>query len=229
MTVPLIVLHSGFRFDGWLALILMVLFAVVILSGVWGLVLQQYIPRTMYEQVPSETIHSQVERVSSQLDQEAKAIVAASLGRSALKTVKVEPAYEENFAVSGYRPWQEKTLERNVAVLNLAGAEPGAASALDELYATEIGPFLRGEKRGESSFAASGRAERIFEGLRRRLGPGGDEVVEALGDLCRQRREFELQTKLHAWLHSWLLVHLPLSAALVVLMFVHVLYALKYL
>ena len=33
---------------------------------------------------------------------------------------------------------------------------------------------------------------------------------------------------MHRWLHNWLIIHLPLSVALVILMFVHVWVALKY-
>jgi hypothetical protein len=33
---------------------------------------------------------------------------------------------------------------------------------------------------------------------------------------------------MHGWLHSWLCIHVPLSVALVGLMFVHIFVALKY-
>jgi hypothetical protein len=36
------------------------------------------------------------------------------------------------------------------------------------------------------------------------------------------------QARIHFWLHNWLWIHLPLSIALIVLMFVHVFFALKY-
>jgi hypothetical protein len=49
-----------------------------------------------------------------------------------------------------------------------------------------------------------------------------------LEDLCNQRRQLILQSKIHFWLHNWLWVHLPLSVALIVLMFVHIFVALKY-
>jgi hypothetical protein len=37
-----------------------------------------------------------------------------------------------------------------------------------------------------------------------------------------------LQERLHHWLHGWLLVHIPLSLALIGLGFVHAVVALRY-
>ena len=47
-------------------------------------------------------------------------------------------------------------------------------------------------------------------------------------DLCESRRQLGEQERIHRWLHNWLYVHLPLSLALVILMFVHVWVALKF-
>ena len=54
-------------------------------------------------------------------------------------------------------------------------------------------------------------------------------MVDRLADLCDQRRQFDLQARLHFWLHSWLGAHVALSVALTLLMFVHAVLALKYL
>jgi hypothetical protein len=61
--VPFAVLHSGFRLGGWLPTILMVVFAVVIVSGVWGLYLQHAIPRRLLDLVPDEVPAAEIERV----------------------------------------------------------------------------------------------------------------------------------------------------------------------
>jgi len=37
-----------------------------------------------------------------------------------------------------------------------------------------------------------------------------------------------LQERLHRWLHGWLLVHIPISLALVILGVVHAVVALRY-
>ena len=61
--VPVAVLHAGFRFGGPLTTVLMVVFGVVIASGVWGLFLQSYIPRRMLEKVPDEVPANETDRV----------------------------------------------------------------------------------------------------------------------------------------------------------------------
>src|SRR5580658_740679 len=47
----LIVFHSGFRWGNGLAAVLMWLFAIVVLSGILGVALQNYLPRRMTELV----------------------------------------------------------------------------------------------------------------------------------------------------------------------------------
>ena len=54
-------------------------------------------------------------------------------------------------------------------------------------------------------------------------------MLERLADFCDQRRQFDLQARLHFWLHSWLAVHVAMSIGLILLMFVHAVLALKYL
>ncbi len=44
LTIPLILLHSGFRFGGGMTTVLMILYAVVMVSGIYGLILQNKLP-----------------------------------------------------------------------------------------------------------------------------------------------------------------------------------------
>lgn len=61
--VPVAVLHTGFRFGGTLTTWLMLVFAAVILSGAWGLLLQQIIPRRILDLVPDEVPAAEIDRV----------------------------------------------------------------------------------------------------------------------------------------------------------------------
>jgi hypothetical protein len=81
LTVPLIWFHSGFTWGGNLSTVLAVLFIVVIASGVYGLVLQQFLPKMMLTDVPGETIASQVEAVVSQYVRESDLLVESLCGR----------------------------------------------------------------------------------------------------------------------------------------------------
>src|SRR5712671_5832046 len=47
LTVPLVILHSGFRFGGPMTTLLLVLYIIVMVSGIYGLALQHQMPRIM--------------------------------------------------------------------------------------------------------------------------------------------------------------------------------------
>jgi hypothetical protein len=67
LTIPLVILHSGFRLGGPMTTLLMALFAIVIVSGIYGLVLQHLMPRLMKERLPAETVFEQIPHIRSQL------------------------------------------------------------------------------------------------------------------------------------------------------------------
>jgi hypothetical protein len=67
LTIPLVILHSGFRFGGGMTTFLMVLYGVVMVSGFYGLFLQHIMPRLMKERLPAETVFEQIPHIRSQL------------------------------------------------------------------------------------------------------------------------------------------------------------------
>ena len=67
LTVPLILLHSGFRLGGPMTTLLMALYALVMASGIYGLVLQHVMPRLMKERLPAETVFEQIPHIRAQL------------------------------------------------------------------------------------------------------------------------------------------------------------------
>jgi len=67
LTVPLILLHSGFRLGGPMTTLLMVLYALVMVSGIYGLALQHLMPRLMKERLPAETVFEQIPHIRAQL------------------------------------------------------------------------------------------------------------------------------------------------------------------
>jgi hypothetical protein len=67
LTIPLIILHSGFRLGGPMTTLLMVLYAVVMVSGIYGLMLQHLMPRLMKNRLPAETVFEQIPHIRSQL------------------------------------------------------------------------------------------------------------------------------------------------------------------
>src|SRR5258706_1211486 len=78
LSLPLILFHGGFAFRGPLTALLMLLFVIVVVSGVVGAALQHYLPRIMTKQVPMETIYEEIPRVRAQLREEADQLAEAA-------------------------------------------------------------------------------------------------------------------------------------------------------
>ena len=53
-------------------------------------------------------------------------------------------------------------------------------------------------------------------------------VLEDLEAICEEERQLNRQHQLYHFLHGWLLVHVPLSVALLVLGGIHAVVALQY-
>ena len=71
LSFPLILFHGGFHSRGPLTAALMLLFMIVILSGIFGAAIQHFLPRVMTAQVPMETIYEEIPHVREQLRNEA--------------------------------------------------------------------------------------------------------------------------------------------------------------
>ena len=231
LAVPLLVFHSGFRWGGLLSTVLMALFLVVIASGIWGLIVQQFLPMRMLDDVPAETIYSQIPAISHMMAKEAERLVLATCGTEAGEGL---PATDAELAVVGVTHMvvgavrqtgrvQGKVLETYAPTQAVPNAEFLAASFRDM-----IEPYLEGGASSGSALRHAPRSEEIFEEIRTRINPAAHPVVAQLEQMCEQRRQLDLQQRLHFWLHNWLCIHLPLSAALILLMLVHVFVTLKY-
>lgn len=79
-SLPLILFHSGFRFGGTISTLLMVLFLLIIASGVVGMLLQHYLPRRMLKELPMETVYEEIPHVLDQLRLEAGLLVWKACG-----------------------------------------------------------------------------------------------------------------------------------------------------
>src|SRR5690242_3517422 len=72
LTIPLVILHTGFRLGGPMTAFLIVLYGVVMVSGIYGLALQHYVPKLMKERLPAEAVYEQIPFIRSQLCREAE-------------------------------------------------------------------------------------------------------------------------------------------------------------
>ena len=110
----------------------------------------------------------------------------------------------------------------------LASAQSQETEPLAEFYRQQVVPYLRDGNGIDSPFAHAGRAAVLFQNFKARVPLASQGIVDALESLCQQRRQWDVQTRMHFWLHNWLWVHFPLSVALLVLMAAHSLVALKF-
>ncbi len=189
LSLPIILFHAGFHFGGTLTSVLMALLIIVVASGIFGAILQNYLPNVMAVEVPSETIFDQIDHVRSQLIADADGLIAGAVS-----------------------------------------ADPGekAAAPLTSFYQREMRPFLETHAARHQLLSNRDRARTAFEGLRLLLPTELKEATNKLEQICDEQRQLRLQTRLHHWLHGWLILHIPLSFALLLLGCVHAIMALRY-
>jgi hypothetical protein len=220
LSFPFILLHAGFRMGGGpLTRTLMALFVVVFLSGIFGAILQHFLPQVMTQRVPMETIYEQIDRVLEQLVQEA-GLITADVG-AALEQEMIQAEDEEKLAPvpSGGR----KAGQASAPV-----ADERASGMVTTFFESQLKPFLMSRHSEKHALANPAEAAPLFQQLRvlvpQTLWPKFDD----LENICEEKRQLERQRRLHHFLHGWLLVHIPASYALLVLGAIHAVVALRF-
>jgi hypothetical protein len=213
LAVPLILFHSGFRFGGPLSATVMVLFCIVIASGLMGLILQQFVPALMTARVPLETVRSQIDYVLDGLAVDAYELVSSIAG-------VIPEAVEEQARLAAEDELQTKrpSYWKQIARQRPAAEPSRIGTDLKAFYLAEVRPYLR----------TGGGA--TPPDLRRFVveAPECRGKLERVQNICEEARQLRLQVRLHALLHNWLFVHAPLSFALFVLTAFHIYFALQY-
>lgn len=222
LALPMILFHAGFHFGGLLTTVLLWLLIITVASGVFGAILQHYLPRLILERVPMETIYDEIDRIRTQLRVEAEGFMEDLTGNV---PEAVEAAVtEEAIRAGGYtalRPSRTGT-----------GAQYGLTE--DEVepvrafYTAELVPFLKNPTAPDSRLGDETRAQGAFSKLRMLVPAAAHPVIANLENLCEEERQLTRQVRLHRLLHVWLLVHIPLSLALLLLSVFHVVIALRY-
>jgi len=224
LSYPLILFHAGFQLGGPLTVILMVLFTLVVLSGVYGVILQQYIPRLMLTRLPLETVYEQIDAVVRQLRDEADALIASVAGPLPAESVA---APVERRGGGGLRPTESLVLPTPRPVAVPDGTLPEAVG-VREIYLVEIRPYLAPDQELAVQQRTPAMTAALFRHLRTVVPPALHVTLHELEAICEERTQLGQQKRLHHWLHGWLLVHVPLSMALLLLSVVHAIIALRY-
>jgi hypothetical protein len=206
LSLPIILFHSGFRYGHGLTAWLMTLLIAVVASGVFGAALQHYMPRVMTREVTMETIYEEIGHVRAQLLEEAEELVKQATGD------------DGKAVVEGAEPDSSET---SVAVMD-------ESAPLRNFYERELKPFLEKPGARGSALGDAAQARSAFAQLRTLAPASLHTAIEDLEGICEEERQLTLQSHLHQWLHGWLLLHIPLSLALILLGAIHAVMALRY-
>jgi hypothetical protein len=182
---------GGLHWGGSIEWMLSLTFALTLLTGVFGLVLQQVLPGRLTARVPTEVPYEQIPHVCRQMTSEADSLVHTAQSKPQLPS---------------------RTREQ----LNL-------------FYDSVLRPFLLAGYSKIISATEHGSVENLFVTIQSL--PGADLVQNELAKLqalARERLNLAEQERIQWWLHSWLYVHIPLSAAAVILLAAHAVIALRY-
>src|SRR6266446_297712 len=240
LALPLILFHGGFHFGGTLTQILMWLLIVTVASGVYGALLQNSIPKKMTADIPLETIYDEISHVRGLLREEADRTVESICGDVGFaKDVSGEIQRAGGF--TALRPIAASAVPLRTSAAVSAAASAAVAPApeilllgetesapLRRFYLEEMRPFLEQPKSGGRRLADEARATSVFASLRTLLPAAVHNTLDDLEEICDEARQLLRQERLHRWLHGWLLLHIPLSLALILLGAVHAVMALRY-
>lgn len=217
LIVPFAFFHAGFKLGGSLTVVLMILLVLVTLSGILGVILQQILPRVMTTRVPMETIYGQIDHVLAQLLSEADALVSGVVG-------PVLPMGNPAPVGAG---GGVATLEASSAMSSKKATRVEGSLPMRDFYLNHVRPFLE-SKKISGPLANAQRAAAAFAPVKSLVPTAAHEALADLEVICEERRQIAVQERLHQLLHGWLIVHVPLSYALLLLSAVHAAMAVRY-
>jgi hypothetical protein len=230
-SLPLAIAHCGFHLGGWLPTTFMILFVLTIISGLYGMAVQNVLPRWMLRNLPAETIYNQIDYVSEQTVNDARQLLVAVCGRpiSTDELLAAEPELESaktHTIVVGAVRQAGKSRGRTLETRRVTQADDDQEQLWNAL--TEIEPFLLHGRNSQTPVTDRQQASQWFGKLRTVCGDASESTIDILEGMCEQRRQFDIQQTVHRWLHAWLPIHIGLSVAVTVLLAAHVWTALKY-
>ena len=201
LSAVFILCHSNYRWGGWLELALWGVLIAVLATGIFGLLLQHLLPRMITIRVVREAPYEQIPFLCKNLCRQADEIVGSA--------------------------WSVSTPEAETSIL-VTQMGPGAKAQLQDFYDQRLRPYLLGPGRA-SPLSNPMKAQAAFSRLRALPGlVPVREYIDKLETIYEESRQLAEQERLHRWLHLWLLVHIPLSVALLVLGVLHAVMSLYY-
>ena len=105
--------------------------------------------------------------------------------------------------------------------------DPSDGPRIWQAYCDLMPYVLRGKASG-SWLRNQAASDSYFENLTQVCDFSTRPIVDIMKSVCDQRRQFDVQRGLNVWLVFWIPFHVALGSALGVLLFVHVITALRY-
>jgi hypothetical protein len=153
-----------------------------------------------------ETIYDEIGHVRAQLLEEAEELIKQATGG------------EKKVAAGAGEPDSSAPA---IAVMD-------EVAPLRNFYEQELKPFLERPGARRSALGDAAQARSAFAQLRTLVPASLHTTIEDLEGICEEERQLTRQRHLHLWLHGWLLLHIPLSLALILLGAIHAVMALRY-
>lgn len=213
LAFPMIVYHAGLReglWGGFLPWALMILFLLIEISGIFGLIMQNVLPSKLLRDVQYETIFEQIDHVVDRLKGEADQKVSAAVG------------------LQEQQPFDVEAVPAGAVATATASQTLASHKKLSDFHRTVIQPFLVSRFDASSPLAKVTTSTQVFDRLRLETPLALHDAINDLQSITDERRQLNRQRQIHYWLHGWLWVHIPLSAALLILTVVHIFVALAY-
>jgi hypothetical protein len=240
LTIPLVILHTGFRLGGPMTTLLVTLYVIVMVSGIYGLTLQHYLPRLMNERLSTETVSEQIPFIRAQLCEAAemtrarfapieaakttapatrslipagdpKSTPAALVTSAAGQAVSAPANRTTHFASTAGTATAAKAVE----VAPLESGDSASETILVDFIDRQVLPYLRAGDGKRRRLGNPRYSDDIFRMLKLRVAAEYGPHIEEIQAWCDQRRMLDVQTRLQHWLHGWLFIHVPLSYLLI--------------
>jgi hypothetical protein len=202
LVVPAFLVHADFRAGGALEMALWAALLLTVATGLAGVVLQRFLPRSLALRTVAVPGWPRAEDV----------------GRSSTR-----PWLGRGWAgASAFLEDSPEAVRRLGARADELVARLGVSEAVRDLHLQHIRPFLT---EGAQPSVLSDRlgAEAIFARLRPQLPrPEQRSALEELERLCEARRLLAERRRLYRWLHGGIALHVASSVLLLVLLVAHV-------
>ena len=194
LTIPLVLFHCGFHLGGLHTSILFWLYAIVMVSGFFGLGMQHFLPRIMVDRLPREFVYEQMPNVRA----------------AAFETVLgYRRELEAAASAAAPAPVPAGAAETRVATAPLVAVDP-SIKVMSEFLRDDALPFLVDSSAKRTRLADKRGADDVLRLLRLNVSDIYRAQVDQIHAFCDDHRIMAQQERLHHWLHGWLIFHVPL-------------------